>query len=76
MNLGAHMSIAGGLHLACERGKEVGCDVIQIFVKNQRQWAAPKLEDTEARQFRAAQKADPNFVMAYWGEAMSFSQPL
>jgi deoxyribonuclease-4 len=57
MNLGAHMSIAGGLHLACERGKEVGCDVIQIFVKNQRQWAAPKLEDTEARQFRAAQKA-------------------
>lgn len=26
--------------------------------------------------FRAAQKADPGFVMAYWGEAMSFSQPL
>ncbi len=26
--------------------------------------------------FRAAQKADPNFAMAYWGEAMSFSQPL
>jgi len=26
--------------------------------------------------FRAAQKIDPNFVMAYWGEAISFSQPL
>lgn len=26
--------------------------------------------------FRAAQKIDPNFVMAYWGEAMSFNQPL
>ncbi|HEX6164066.1 MAG TPA: tetratricopeptide repeat protein [Vicinamibacterales bacterium] len=26
--------------------------------------------------FRSAQKIDPNFVMAYWGEAMSFSQPL
>ncbi len=26
--------------------------------------------------FRAAQKADPTFAMAYWGEAMSFSQPL
>ena len=26
--------------------------------------------------FRAAQKIDPNYVMAYWGEAMSFSQPL
>lgn len=26
--------------------------------------------------FRAAQAADPGFAMAYWGEAMSFSQPL
>jgi len=26
--------------------------------------------------FRTAQKTDPGFVMAYWGEAMSFSQPL
>jgi tetratricopeptide (TPR) repeat protein len=26
--------------------------------------------------FRAAQKLDPNFALAYWGEAMSFSQPL
>ena len=26
--------------------------------------------------FRAAQKIDPSFVMAYWGEATSFSQPL
>lgn len=56
MNLGAHMSIAGGLHLACERGAEVGCDVIQIFVKNQRQWLAPALKDEEIRLFRAAQR--------------------
>src|SRR6187402_1762584 len=26
--------------------------------------------------FRAAQKMDPSFAMAYWGEAMSYSQPL
>ena len=26
--------------------------------------------------FRAAQSIDPSFAMAYWGEAMSFSQPL
>jgi deoxyribonuclease IV len=57
MNLGAHMSIAGGLHLACERGAEVGCDVIQIFVKNQRQWKSAPLKDDESRQFRTAQKA-------------------
>lgn len=26
--------------------------------------------------FRAAQAADPSFALAYWGEAMAFSQPL
>jgi tetratricopeptide (TPR) repeat protein len=26
--------------------------------------------------FRAAQKIDPQFAMAYWGEAMAFNQPL
>ena len=26
--------------------------------------------------FVRAQKIDPSFAMAYWGEAMSFSQPL
>lgn len=26
--------------------------------------------------FRSAQAADPDFAMAYWGEAMAFSQPL
>lgn len=55
--LGAHMSISGGLHLACHRGQEVGCDVIQIFVKNQRQWAAPRMTDEEVGLFKAARKA-------------------
>ncbi len=26
--------------------------------------------------FRQAQKADPGFAMAYWGEAMAYNQPL
>ena len=32
--------------------------------------------DTAAEAFRQAQKADPNFALAYWGEAMSFNHPL
>lgn len=55
--LGAHMSIAGGLALALERGREVGCSVVQIFLKNQRQWAARPYTDSEVREFRAAWKA-------------------
>jgi hypothetical protein len=34
--LGAHMSIAGGLYQALERGRAVGCGAVQIFLKNQR----------------------------------------
>lgn len=55
--LGAHMSIAGGLPLALERGHALGCFAVQIFVKNQRQWAGRPLGDAEARAFRAARRA-------------------
>ena len=55
--LGAHMSIAGGLHLALERGQALGCFAVQIFVKNQRQWAARPLGDDEVRAFRAARRS-------------------
>jgi deoxyribonuclease IV len=51
------MSIAGGLHLALERGAAVGCSAVQIFLKNQRQWAARPLEDAEVRAFRRARRA-------------------
>ena len=54
--IGAHMSIAGGLHHALDRGREVGCGAIQIFLKNQRQWAAKPLEADEVRMFRAARR--------------------
>lgn len=42
--LGAHVSIAGGLHRALERGAAIGCGAVQIFLKNQRQWAAKALD--------------------------------
>jgi tetratricopeptide (TPR) repeat protein len=32
--------------------------------------------DIAADAFRDAQKADPSFALAYWGEAMSFNHPL
>ena len=32
--------------------------------------------DEAAAAFQRAQKADPSFAMAYWGEAMSFNHPL
>lgn len=51
------MSIAGGLARALERGTDVGCSVVQIFLKNQRQWTARPYADEDVREFRAAWKA-------------------
>ena len=44
MLLGAHVSIAGGVELAPSRAKDLGCDVMQIFSKNQRQWRSSPLK--------------------------------
>lgn len=54
--LGAHVSIAGGLPKAVERGEELGCEALQIFVKNASQWRGRALEDDEAEAFRAAHR--------------------
>lgn len=52
---GAHLSVAGGLHFAFDGAVDVGCDCLQIFVKNQRQWAARPLTDEQVRLFKEAQ---------------------
>ena len=51
------MSIAGGVDRAPLRGREVGCDAIQIFTKSNRQWRARPLGDDEVEAFRTNLKA-------------------
>ncbi len=45
--LGAHVSIAGGLHRAFDRALQATCDAMQIFNKANHQWAARDLEAGE-----------------------------
>ena len=49
MIFGAHMPTVGGVDKALERGAEIGCEVIQIFVKNNMQWLgkAPGVDAVE-----------------------------
>jgi deoxyribonuclease-4 len=51
------MSIAGGVDKAPLRGREVGCDAIQVFTKSNRQWRARPLDDDEVAAFQANLKA-------------------
>ena len=52
--LGAHISAAGGLSRAVERGEALGCEAIQIFTRNPLQWSSKKLSDSETEAFRRA----------------------
>ena len=50
--LGAHMSIAGGVHTAVERGISIGCTTMQMFVKNNNQWRGKKLSDEDIATYK------------------------
>jgi deoxyribonuclease IV len=50
MKLGAHMSTSGGVWKALERGRSIGCEAVQLFVKNNMQWfGKPYLPDDLSR---------------------------
>jgi deoxyribonuclease-4 len=55
--LGAHESVAGGLHHAFARAARDGCDAIQLWTRSSRQWAAPPLDDETVHSFKAAHRA-------------------
>ncbi|HEY6951127.1 MAG TPA: deoxyribonuclease IV [Bacteroidota bacterium] len=50
--LGAHMSIAGGVHTAVERGESIGCTAIQMFVKNNNQWYGKPLTESQVSTYK------------------------
>ena len=52
--LGAHMSVAGGCHKAVEAAARYGMDCVQIFTKNNNQWACRPLTGDDAARFRDA----------------------
>lgn len=47
--LGAHMSIAGGIHTAFDHGKKIGCTTMQVFTKNSNQWFSKSLTEEDIR---------------------------
>jgi deoxyribonuclease-4 len=50
--LGSHMSIAGGVHTAVERGMQIGCTTMQMFVKNNNQWQGKPLSEGDVSTYK------------------------
>ncbi|MGN6276202.1 MAG: deoxyribonuclease IV [Solirubrobacterales bacterium] len=59
MLIGAHVSTGGGLPNAIARGKERGCESIQIFHQSPRMWRPTKYGEDDFAAFREAMEASP-----------------
>jgi deoxyribonuclease-4 len=57
MLIGAHVSTAGGLVNAVQRGVERGCEAIQIFHQSPRMWRPTAYTDDDFEAFRRAMDA-------------------
>jgi len=54
---GSHLSIAGALVNALDEAESLRLDTVQIFTKNQRQWAVKPLDPSAAEEWRARMRA-------------------
>src|SRR5271155_5518136 len=59
MLIGAHVSPAGGLPKAIQRGVERGCRAIQIFNQSPRMWKPTAYRDEDFAAFREAMADSP-----------------
>jgi deoxyribonuclease-4 len=56
LNIGAHVSISGGIYKSVSRAIGIGCEVMQIFVKSNAQWKARKFTKGEIEKFKVELK--------------------
>lgn len=52
MRLGLHLSITGSIHKALDRAVERGCNTLQMFSRNPREWRSKKLDLVEIDNFK------------------------
>jgi deoxyribonuclease-4 len=76
MKFGAHVSVAGGLDNGPREARSIGADVMQIFTRNQRQWAAKPVTDEEAVAFRdSVKKEGITCVMSHASYLLNLAAP-
>ena len=78
--LGSHLSISGGMHHAIDAAKELQCDCVQVFTKNQRQWKAKPLTEADIAAWRAALDSigwasEPNRVVSHNSYLVNMASP-
>lgn len=75
MQLGAHMSIAGGVYNAIIAGQEYNCSAIQMFTKSSNQWRAKPLSGDEISQFHELRQKTGIMVVAHDSYLINLGSP-
>jgi len=47
------MSISGGVSQALDRAASIGCNAVQVFIKNNRQWSGPPIDAEDVARWQA-----------------------
>jgi len=79
VRVGAHVSVAGGLHRAVGNAAAVGCESLQVFTSNARGWAPPPVDPAADDRFQADLRAaglGPLFVHAPYLVNFASASPL
>lgn len=76
MRLGAHMSTSGGIWKALERGLQIGCESVQVFVKNNMQWLGRPYAPADIAQFREHHaRGTEGWVIGHTGYLINLAAP-
>ena len=76
MIFGAHTSTTGGVDKAIIRGRELGCDCIQIFVKNNMRWFGTPYSQSELQSWKEeSAKHNPQVIFAHAGYLINLASP-
>lgn len=74
--LGAHMSISGGVSTALDRATSIGCNAVQIFTKNNRQWAGPPVDREDvARWHREMPQQQIEYAVSHASYLINLASP-
>lgn len=77
-SFGAHVSAAGGVENAPRNATELGADCFALFLKNQRRWEGPPLEEGAAERFREACREcgfGPDRILPHDGYLINMGSP-
>ncbi|MCP4137954.1 MAG: deoxyribonuclease IV [bacterium] len=51
--IGFHLSIAGGMHKALEKARDLDTNIVQVFLKNSNRWETPPAKPGTVEQFKS-----------------------